>query len=324
MSGGEFAALERIRRLLSEPPPGGEVWMGDDAAVLDLPSSGGALLLATDAVVAGIHADLGLVGLDDLGWKALACALSDIAAMGGYPSRCVVSVVGPPDTDLDQLYGGLAAAGKTWGCPIVGGDLVSAPLLVVSVCVTGYLPPGRSPVLRSGARPGDQLFVTGQLGASAAGLARLRSARRPGSEDSSVQPGLPGWNLVLSHRRPSARIAEGLAAAAGGATAMIDISDGLAADLGHLVSASGVGLELDHVPVAPGASLDDALGGGEDYQLVFAAPNARVVEASFEAAKLEGPLPIGRCTADPSERRLRGEQLGGRTWEEVGWEHEWC
>ncbi len=289
------------------------MWIGDDAAVLRLPARGQALLLATDAVVAGVHADLELVGLDDFGWKSLAAAVSDIAAMGGVPGHCLVSVLGPPDTDLDQLYRGLSAAAKRWACPIVGGDLVNAPTLAVSVAVTGWVPSGCRAVLRSGARPGDLIFVTGSLGASAAGLAILR--------DASPDPASPdpvGERLVVSHRRPLARVAEGLAASAGGATAMIDVSDGLATDLAHLASASGVGFSLNDVPVAEGASLADALGGGEDYELIFAAPDEGAVMAAFAATESGAPRLIGRCTSDPSERLLRGEQLG-----RLGWEHEW-
>lgn len=296
--------------MLSEPPPPGEVWIGDDAAVLEAP--GANLVLATDAVVGGVHADLGLVGIDDLGWKALAAAVSDIAAMGARPTHCLVSVIGPPDTDLDLMYGGLAAASRHWACPIVGGDLVSAALLVVSVSVVGVIPEGRGAVLRSGARVGDYLFVTGPLGASAAGLALLRS-RAAGAGG-----GAAGERLVRSHRRPLARVAEGLAAAAGGARAMIDVSDGLAGDLAHLAGASSVGFELDHVPVAEGASEVEALGGGEDYELVFAAPDPAAVADAFTAAGLAPPQLMGRCVADTSVRRLRGQHLG-----RLGWEHEW-
>lgn len=308
MPGGELAAIERIRLILSDRPPAGETWIGDDAAVISTAALGHHLLLATDAVVGGVHADLGLVGLDDFGWKALAAAVSDIAAMGGRPSHALVSVIGPPDTDLGLLYHGLSEASRHWSCPIVGGDLVSAPTLVVSVAVTGVAPDGARPILRSGARAGDLLFVTGALGASAAGLACLRSGQ--------LDP--QGQQLARAHRRPLARVAEGLAAVAGGATAMIDVSDGLATDLGHLADASGTGFELDGIPVAAGASEADALGGGEDYELIFAAPDAEVVATAFIAAHLRTPLALGRLTPERSARWLRGEQM-----DVLGWEHEW-
>ena len=286
--------------------------MGDDAAVVPPPS--GRLLLAADAVVAGVHADLSLVGLDDLGWKALAVNVSDVAAMGGRPGQAVVTVAGPlGDLDLDLLYDGLVAASDTYRCPVVGGDLAAAPALVVSVAVAGDAgsaePP---PVLRSGARPGDVLFVTGPLGASAAGLVLLREDR-----------GAEGADLVEAHRRPRARVEEGGAARAAGATAMIDVSDGLALDLWRLAEASGVGVVVDEVPAAPGVERagpprDLALGGGEDYELVFAAPDAGRVRDRFGALGLRPPLAIGRCTEDPTERRL-GEGLLPR----AGWEHTW-
>ncbi len=307
MAGGELAAIQRIRGILPGAPPTGEIWIGDDAAVVGC-GPGEHLLLAVDAVVGGVHADLGLVGLDDLGWKALAAAVSDIAAMGGRPGHALVSVVGPAETDLELLYQGLSQAASRWACPIVGGDLVTAPILVVSVSVTGMVPVGTRPVLRSGANPDDLIFVTGPLGASAAGLERLRSGRMDAL----------GERLALAHRRPLARVAEGLAAASAGATAMIDVSDGLATDLGHLVQASGVGFELDVVHASSGASESEALGGGEDYELVFSAPDLAAVMSTFALASMRPPLVLGRVTPDVSARRLRGEQLG-----RLGWEHEW-
>jgi thiamine-monophosphate kinase len=300
---GEFEAIERLRRLLPGPPAG-ETWIGDDAALV-VPPLGG-LLLAADLVVAGVHADLSFVGLDDLGWKALSVNVSDIAAMGGQPTHALVSVAGPPDIDLELLYAGIAEAVDAYGCPVVGGDLSRGAQLVVSVTVLGDAGL-RPPVLRSGALPGDTIFVTGPLGASAAGLEALQAGR--GHE-------VPA--LAAAHRRPIARVREGRAARAAGATAMVDVSDGLASDLRHLADASGVGIVLDHVPVAEGASLQQALGGGEDYELAFTATNAGHVCASFAEAGLRQPIAIGVCTADPAERLLAGEDLP-----RVGWQHQW-
>ena len=286
--------------------------MGDDVAVVPGPS--GAMLLAADAVVAGVHADLTLVGLDDMGWKAMVANVSDIAAVGGQPCCAVVTVAGPLGSiDFDLLYDGLTAASAAYGCPIVGGDLTSSPTLVVSVAIVGdaggeELP---APVLRSGARPGDVIFVTGPLGSSAAGLHLLQTGRVSEAPD-----------LVLAHRRPRARLDEGTAARVAGATAMIDVSDGLAADLRHIADASGVGVVLDRVPVAIGVNRVSndaeslALGGGEDYELLFTAPEADLVETTFAERGLGKPLPIGRCTADAGERRLRDGDLPV-----AGWEH---
>jgi thiamine monophosphate kinase len=217
---GEFAAIDRLMAQLPALPADaaalGEVWIGDDAAVVRTPAAPW-LLLAADAVVAGVHADLRLTTLQDLGWKALVSNLSDLAAMGGSPGHALVVVAGPSDTDLDALYEGLA---------------------------------------------------------------------------------------------------EGRAASDAGATAMIDVSDGLAAELAHLADASGIGFELDVVPVAAGATSEEALGGGEDYELVFCAPDPSRVTEAF--ASLRPPVRIGRCVG-PSEHR----QLLGRTLESRGWQHDW-
>jgi thiamine-monophosphate kinase len=285
-------------------PPAGETWIGDDAAVVAPPPDN--LLLTADLVVAGVHVDLDLVGTHDMGWKAMSANVSDIAAMAGRPLRALVSVAGPGSTDLDSLFSGLAEAAEHYRCPVVGGDLANAGVLVVSVAVIGTTG-ARPAVLRSGARPGDSLFVTGPLGASAAGLEVLRSGR---AGDAPA--------LAAAHRRPQARVEEGQAARAAGATAMIDLSDGLAIDLDRLGEASGVGVALTALPVSEGASVEQALGGGEDYELAFSAADTDAVAAAFRAARLRSPVRIGSCTGDPEERRLDDRRL-----EPTGWEHDW-
>ncbi|MDP8976956.1 MAG: thiamine-phosphate kinase [Actinomycetota bacterium] len=300
---GEFGAIERLRRLLPAPPDG-QTWIGDDAAVVL--AGGSQTVLTADAVVAGVHADLSLVSLDDLGWKAVSVSVSDVAAMGASPSHALVTVTGPPDVDLDLLYRGIAEAAENYACPVVGGDLTGGAQLVVSVFVTGTLGAG-GPVLRSGAREGDSVYVTGPLGSSAAGLRLLQAG--------AVSEGHP---CVLAHRRPRARVAEGQLARSAGATSLIDVSDGLAADVGHLGDASGVGVVMEHVPVADGATLDEALGGGEDYELVFTAPEDSSVQAAFVEAGLRPPIRIGRCTPDAGVLRLGDEPLP-----RTGWEHAW-
>jgi thiamine-monophosphate kinase len=299
---GERAALETLARILPSAPPG-EIWFGDDAAVLSRPS-GEQLLLATDCVVAGVHFDPRISSLADVGWRVLAANVSDIAAMGGWALAVVAAVAGPRAGDLEPLYKGLVEAATHYGCPVVGGDLSSGSDLVVSVAILGSAGE-RPPVLRSGARPGDRLFVTGPLGRAAAGLRLLR-------EDALCVGHLP-----LAHRRPEARPREGRAAAAAGATAMIDVSDGLGIDLDRLATASEVGLHLDRVPVAPGATLEEALGGGEDYELVFTAPLAAEVFRTFAAAGLAPPEEIGYCGPDPAVRHLADGPLPV-----TGFEHE--
>lgn len=295
---GELEAIERIAALLPAAPAG-QTWIGDDAAVLAAPS--GPLLFATDAVVAGVHADLALVGVDDLGWKALAVNVSDVAAMGGRPLAAVVAMTGPPTVDLERLYGGLGQAATEYHCPVVGGDLANASDLVVSVSVLGTTD-GRAPVLRSGARPGHGVFVTGPLGASAAGLRALRAGARDPA------------GAISAHRRPAARVEEGLAVGEGGGSAMIDVSDGMAIDLGRLADASSVGIALERVPLSLGATLEDALGGGEDYELLFCAPDDRVT-ACFAERGLRPPLRVGVCTSEEGQLTLDGEPLRRRGFE---------
>ena len=268
---GEFAAIARLRRLFPEPPAG-ETWIGDDAAVL-----GSGLLVAADLVVEGTHFGPSTPRAD-VGWKAVAVNVSDIAAMGGRPTHLLVTVAGPPSTDLDGLYEGIAAASAVYGCPVVGGDLANGDVLSISVTVLGKVPKGGA-VLRSGAKAGHELRITGPVGAAAAS----------------------GYTL-----RPEARLDEGEAARKAGATAMIDVSDGLAADLNHLAEASGVGIKLDRVPIAEGATLEQALGGGEDYELVFAIPRS-----AAKTKKVPGTV-IGVCTKDPADRLP-----------DAGWQHSW-
>jgi thiamine-monophosphate kinase len=201
---------------------------------------------------------------------------SDIAAMGGRPSHLLVSVIAPPGVDVLAVMSGVEEAAAAHGCAVAGGDLssTSGPL-VVSVAVTGSY--DGSPVLRSGARPGDGVFVTGPLGGAASS----------------------GYALS----RGLARLDEGSAAREAGATAMIDLSDGLAADLGHVLDASGVGVVVDDVPVADGATLEQALGGGDDYELLFTLPNG--------ARPPLGSIRVGTIVDDTSSRPPAVE----------GWQH---
>ena len=213
---GELAFVERLRSRFSSGPPG-EHWIGDDAAVLD-----DGLLLKTDVLVEAVHFDLDWCSPEDVGWKALAVNLSDVAAMGGSPSACVVSLVVSADRPgfADRVMDGLAEASERFACPVVGGDTSVGPALVVAVAVLGRVP-ALGPVLRSGARAGDIIFVTGELGGAATAL----DAWRAGDTEPSG---------LVRLRRPTPRLAAGAAAAAAGATAMLDISDGLASDLDHL------------------------------------------------------------------------------------------
>ncbi len=302
----EFDLIERLRvgfeAAAGAGPAPGETWIGDDAAVVLLGEE--PVVLTTDLVVAGVHFDPVLGDPEDVGYKSLMVSLSDLAAMGARPRYAVVSMAAPPGSGLEAVGSGVAEAAEETGCRIVGGDLSAAPVLVVSVAAVGTLEGGSDPpaLLRSGAKPGDTLFVTGPLGGAAAGLRRLRGGDAPPSE------------LAARFLRPRARIGEGEAARRSGASAAIDVSDGLAADVGHLGDASGVGVALDEVPAEAGASLEEALYGGEDYELVVATPSPSELLTAFEAFGLRVPLAIGRCTEARGECRLAGEPLRPGGW----------
>lgn len=307
-TGPEEAALVRIAQrleLASGAAPPGELWIGDDAAVIA--PTDGALVLATDAAVAGVHADLALLTPADLGWKALASTLSDIGAMGARPLCALVALCLPAGADPTEPMEGVAEASAEWRCPVVGGDLSTAAHHVVVVTATGVLEGPRPAVRRDGAVPGDRLVVTGPFGGSAAGLRVLRARSDP---PNGAEP------LIEAHRRPRARLAEGRAARTAGASAMIDVSDGFALDLHRMADASRVGFRVDAVPVVPGATAGEAIGGGEDYELVIATPDPEALRREFTRAGLRSPIDIGVVTADVHQRLLDGAPLP-----RSGWQH---
>jgi thiamine-monophosphate kinase len=300
---GEDDLLQFIRGILGS---GIEAFgLRDDAALVGVPG-GGSLVVSVDSVVEGVHVDLSLCTPADVGWKALMGAVSDLAAMGASPIGALIALCVPGGSGNGALalgvIEGVAEASTTARCPIVGGDVSGAGQLVVGVTVLGSVVPGEFPVTRAGATAGDAILVTGPCGGSAAGLRQLRAHA----------------GLGQAYRRPVARLREGDAARRGGATAMIDVSDGLALDLHRLADASGVGFELGDVPVAEGATLEEALGGGEDYELVFtlAAANQELLEAAFEAEGLRPPIRIGVVAAEATERTHQGKPLA-----RLGWQH---
>jgi thiamine-monophosphate kinase len=303
---GEDETLQSIRGLLGN---GIELFgLRDDAGVLELPA-GGSLVVSVDSVVEGVHVDRAFCRPSDIGWKALMRALSDLAAMGATPLGALIALCVPAGAGEGELalgvMRGVAEASEASGCAVVGGDVSSAAELVVAVTVLGTAEGGAGPVSRSGAGAGDVLLVTGPCGGSAAGLRELRA-------------GVEGADRRLAYRRPVARLAEGSVARRCGAHAIIDVSDGLALDLHRLADASGVGFVLDGVPVAAGATLDEALGGGEDYELAIAMAEADLdaLERAFDSAGLGEPLRIGSAVSDPDLRLLGTSEL-----ERLGWQH---
>ncbi len=300
---GEDDVLEFIRAILES---GIEAFgLRDDAALVEVPG-GGPLVASVDSVVEGVHVDLSLSTPADVGWKALMGAVSDLAAMGAAPIGALIALCVPGGSGNGEValgvMEGVAQASTAAGCPVVGGDVSSAGQVVVAVTVLGTVAPGGSAVTRGGAAPGDAILVTGPCGGSAAGLRQLRAHS----------------GLGEAYRRPVARLREGDAARRYGAKAMIDVSDGLALDLHRLADASGVGFELGDVPVAEWASLEEALGGGEDYELVLTVAPADEEElmAGFEAEGLRPPLRMGVTVADATERMFKGAPLP-----RLGWQH---
>jgi thiamine-monophosphate kinase len=301
--GAEFDFIERVRARAAAGAPGPVLGIGDDCAVWR-PTPGMEQVITTDLLLEGVHFERAWCPLPDLGYKALAVNLSDVAAMGAVPrlATLALGLPGPPDAAWPLVEAFLDAAAAA-GVAVAGGDTCASRTgLLVSVAVVGEVPQGRA-VTRAGARPGDGVYVTGTLGDGAAGLALLQG-------DPAAVPAAVRRALTERHLRPRARIEEGIRLReAGAASAMIDVSDGLAADLGHVLAASGVGavLEAESLPLSAAfaaycaATGTDpvrlALAGGEDYELAFTVPAAAEAEVIRLLAGGAGARRIGRIVA---------------------------
>ena len=284
-AGGEF---DRLRAIFARLGPAARD-LGDDCALVSV--AGRTIAISMDLSLEGVHFRTNWLSFREIGWRATAAALSDLAAEGAQPMGLLVSL-GVPDNrrrttdDAVEVMAGVGAAGRSVGAPVLGGDLVRSPRYLVDVCALGL---AVRPVRRSGARSGDGLWVTGRLGGAGLALRGFQARRRPGT--------------IVRRRfaRPVPRVAAGRWLARHGARAMIDISDGLAGDAGHLAAASGVAIliELDRVPCWPGVTPRDAVRSGEEYELLVALPSrfgARDVRAFRRATGL--PLScIGTCAA---------------------------
>lgn len=325
---GEFALIEAIRRNFPPAPPD-EIWSGDDAAVLQ--PWPGPTVFTTDALVESVDFDLAYCPPASVGFKAIAVNASDVAAMGGHSRRAVATLALPASTPIEIVDGiaqGLARACEETGVDLVGGDLSSAREISLTIAMLGYVE--TAPVTRGGASPGDVICVTGALGGAAGGL-RILKAGLAGHELEDDGPALS--RLVTRQLEPTPRVKEGPAIGSLGATAMIDISDGMLADLEHVLDASGAGCRIDPeaVPVDPDLGvlvrtlsnektdpLELALTGGEDFELLFTIAAAR--EDEFRSALNEMGTPmtvIGEITV--SEREVGDRNL--EEWSSKGWQH---
>jgi thiamine-monophosphate kinase len=319
----EFRLIERLRELTAQPRDDVRIGIGDDAAVL-APPPGKDLVVAIDTLVEGVHFPPGTAAAD-IGWKALAVNLSDLAAMGASPAWALLALT-LPRADAAFVEGfaeGFAKLAQPHRLALVGGDTTRGPL-TISVAVHGFVPPGQA-LTRAGARVGDAVLVTGTLGDAAAGLHLLQHPRRDGDSHA----GLRGF-LIERLNRPTPRLAVGTALR-GQATACVDVSDGLLADLGHICAASGVAAEIEAALLPRSSALlelyDDttalhfALSGGDDYELCFTAPAARVAELQAGLARLGcGATKIGRIVEGEGVRVCAADGAPLAT-DRPGWEH---
>ncbi|MEP6916581.1 MAG: thiamine-phosphate kinase [Acidobacteriota bacterium] len=320
---GERGLIDRIRRRVPPPPPGLVVGIGDDAAVA-APDRGAFQVLTTDALVEGVHFDRRYSSAFDIGYKALAVNVSDVASMGGTPRFALLSLMLPPElavADVDALLDGLLELAALTGVALAGGNITRSPgPLVVDVTVTGMVKP-RKILTRAGARAGDSVYVTGRLGAAAAGLGWLRANVADGATELVARPDDPDLaECVARHCRPEPRARMGsLLGRNRAASACMDLSDGLADALTQLSCASGTGAAIDAalLPLHPGARawfsaagedpVQACMAGGDDYELLFTVP--RRARGRLRAVIREGrgvPVTrIGEVTPDRAVALLR-------------------
>ncbi|MBL7255292.1 thiamine-phosphate kinase [Paractinoplanes lichenicola] len=304
---GEFGLIARVVARL-ENGPTTLLGPGDDSAIVAAPD--GRIVASTDVLVEGRHFRRDWSSGADVGHRAAAANLADIAAMGAVPTALLVGLCAPADLELswaEELAGGLSDEAALTGASVVGGDTSASPTLTIAVTALGDLG-GRKPVLRSGAQPGDVIAIAGRVGHAAAGYTVLsRGFRTPKA-------------LVEAYRRPAVPYEAGPAAARAGATAMIDVSDGLLQDLGHIAQASVVGVDVSTAAFDVSDQMRDAaaalgvdplqwiLGGGDDHALVATFPP--------EAALPPGWTAIGKV------HESTGVTVDGKPWSgPVGWDH---
>ena len=318
----EFDLIAMIRARMDVARADVALGIGDDAAVLEVPP-GQQLAACTDTLVAGVHFPIETAP-EDIGWKALAVNLSDLAAMGGEPAWALLALT-LPDVDarfVERFAQGFAELARMHGVALVGGDTTQGPL-AMTVTALGTLPIGNA-LTRSGAGAGDAVYVTGTLGDAAGALRLGNQGQGTGDRNPAAMA------LLTKLNRPEPRVAAGLALR-GVASACIDVSDGLLADLGHVCAASDVGaeLEVEALPISsvlkaafdPATRRELAMAGGDDYELCFTVTNAR--EADMHAALARArcrATRIGRIVAGAGVRILDAQGNAVAT-PRTGWEH---
>ena len=297
---GEFALINRISKIIGKPSINIVKGIGDDAAVIK-PSKNKLLVITTDTLIEDIHFSFDYFSFYDLGWKSLAASLSDIASMGAIPTAAVVSIGIPSKIevrDIDGFYKGMKKLADKYKVSIAGGDTVSSPDKVyISVTLLGEVSK-KNLLLRRGAKPGDLIMVTGDLGGAA-----------PGKK--------------TKHLRPEPRLKESRIIAKCGATSMIDSSDGLSRSLNEICASSRTGSVIfeKKLPAAKGASLTEVLHGGEDYELVFTCPSGRAGEIIRKLKGLAKASVIGIVTKNKNKMVIAGLDGKERKLETKGFEH---
>ena len=333
---GEIDLIRQIRERSGQLRSGSELRLGigDDCALLR-PRRGEDLAVTTDLTLAGRHFRLDWHPARAVGHRTLARGLSDLAAMGARPVAAFLSLGLPRELVvkpgarrgrawIDRYLDGFLALAEASGTPLAGGDLAESPVFAADIVLIGAVRQGRA-LLRSGARPGDLLYVTGALGGAAAGLARLAECAQEGGSAQAGARRIPARiaAVLRPHLYPEPRLVQGQWLAGRGlASAALDISDGLSTDLSHLCEESHVAAEVDAalVPVFPGATLEQALHGGEDYELLFAArPETRLPPAIAGVPVTRIGRFRRRRTGMPAMVLLSAE--GAQPLEPRGWEH---
>ena len=327
---GEFGLIERLNGMVTQGRRGPDngaahgfrllVDTGDDTAAWA--AAPATELFTTDTVVEGIHFTRETTPWQDLGWKSLASNISDIAAMGGLPLYALITLGLPPETrvaDIEDLYRGMLEIGEEYGVSIIGGDMVGSPVAFITVALTGVS--SGPPMLRTSAQIGDQVAVTGCVGSSGGGLRLMLEGSEASAESAEY--------LRNAHRRPWPAVAEGQTLSGAGVLTAMDVSDGLADDLSKLCLASGVAARIfsGSVPihpylreVFPENCLDLALNGGEDYLLLFTAPEEvmrEVIPALPDGAGVLGEV----CSGEPGQITLVGADGHETAIGRAGWDH---